>query len=92
MKIVHVYEEYVTDSEGAILIIRREPLGYYFLSFFLVTMIVAELSHFVFPFLEDGGFHYLSGMYTAALPLVPAAYGLVVTLREVRRLRREERP
>jgi hypothetical protein len=41
----------------------------------------------VFPFMEDGTFHYVSGMYTALLPLLPASYGLQVTLREIRAAR-----
>lgn len=72
---------------GAIFLLKRWQIGYYFLSFFFVAMTVAELSHFVFPFLEDGTFHYVSGMYTAALPLIPAGYGLYVTVGLVRRKR-----
>ena len=73
---------------GAILVIKKTQIGYYFLSFFFFAMILAELSHFLFPFLEDGTFHYVSGMYTAALPLIPAGYGLYVTLREIRKEKR----
>ena len=72
---------------GAILLIKKTHIGYYFLSFFFVAMTVAELAHFVFPFLEDGTFHYVSGMYTAALPLIPAAYGLYITMHEIKRTR-----
>lgn len=76
---------------GAILIIKQTQIGYYFLSFFFVAMALAELTHFVFPFLEDGTFHYVSGMYTAAIPLIPAMYGLLVTLREMRKERQMQR-
>ena len=69
---------------GAILLLKRTHAGYYFLSAFYVAMLLAELSHFVFPFMENGTFHYVSGMYTAALPLLPAGYGLYITLREIR--------
>ena len=75
---------------GAILLIKKTHLGYYFLSAFYVAMAFAELSHFVFPFLEDGTFHYVSGMYTAALPLIPAAYGLWITLKEVSKLKNKK--
>ena len=68
---------------GAILLIKRTHVGYYMLSFFFVAMAIAELSHLVFPFLQDGTFHYTSGMYTAALPLIPACYGLYITLSEI---------
>lgn len=69
---------------GAILLIKRTHIGFYFLSLFYFAMMFAELSHFVFPFLEDGTFHYVSGMYTAAIPLVPAGYGFWITMREIR--------
>lgn len=69
----------------AILLLKKTHMGFYFLSFFYVAMIIAELSHFIFPFMEDGTFHYVSGMYTAALPLIPALYGLRITLKEIKR-------
>jgi uncharacterized YccA/Bax inhibitor family protein len=75
---------------GAILLLKRLPIGYYFLSFFFVAMMIAELSHFIFPFLEDGTFHYVSGMYTAAIPLFPAAWGFSIVIREIRRTRAEK--
>jgi hypothetical protein len=70
---------------GAVLLIRQSAIGYYFLCAFFVAMTIAELTHFVFPFVIDGTFHYESGMYTAALPLIPAYYGLYVMMREIRR-------
>lgn len=72
---------------GAVMVLKRWPLGYYFVNAFYVGMTIAELSHFVFPFLEDGSFHYVSGMYTAALPLFPAGYGFAITLTEIKRIR-----
>jgi hypothetical protein len=45
---------------------------------------VLGFTRFVFPFMEDGTFDYVSGMYTALLRLFPASYGLDVTLREVK--------
>ncbi len=69
---------------GAILLLKETQFGYYFLSFFIIAMTMAELSHYIFPFLEDGTFHYVSGMYTAALPLIPALYTLHIVLREIK--------
>lgn len=69
---------------GAILLLKRTAFGYYFLSFFIVAMTMAELSHYLFPFMEDGTFHYVSGMYTAALPLIPAGYAFYIVLREIK--------
>lgn len=70
---------------GAILILLRLRLGDYFLCVFFFAMVFAELAHFVFPFAIDGTFHYEAGMYTAALPLIPAFWGL----RRMARLMRE---
>ena len=70
---------------GAILLLKKTQFGYYFLSFFIVAMTMAELSHYIFPFMEDGTFHYVSGMYTAFLPLIPAAYALIIVLREIKK-------
>ena len=68
---------------GAVMLIKRWAFGYYFLCAFFVAMTIAELSHYLFPFAIDGTFHYESGMYTAALPLITAYYGLYVMLREL---------
>ena len=75
---------------GAILLIKKTHMGFYFLSFFYVAMMFAELSHFIFPFLENGTFHYVSGMYTAAIPLIPAAYGFYITMSEIKSIRRSQ--
>jgi hypothetical protein len=72
---------------GAVMLIKRWAFGYYFLCAFFVAMTIAELAHYVFPFVIDGTFHYVSGMYTAALPLITAYYGLYVMLREIRIVR-----
>ncbi len=72
---------------GAIMLIKQWAFGYYFLCAFFVGMTIAELAHYVFPFVIDGTFHYESGMYTAALPLITAYYGLYVMMKEIRRER-----
>ena len=69
---------------GAILILKRWRFDDYFLCMFFFAMLIAELAHFVFPFVIDGTFHYESGMYTVAIPLIPAAYGLRLMLLEIR--------
>ncbi len=69
---------------GAIFILKRWKFGDYFLCMFFFAMLIAELTHFIFPFLIDGTFHYESGMYTAAIPLIPAAYGLRLMFKEIR--------
>ena len=71
---------------GAILVLMRTPVGYYMLSFFFVAMTISELAHFVFPFV-DGTLGYNPGLHTAALPLIPAGYGIYVVIRETRQAR-----
>ena len=68
---------------GAIMLIKRWAFGLYFLCAFFFAMTIAELAHFIFPFVLVGHFQYESGMYTAALPLIPAFYGLYVMAREM---------
>lgn len=58
---------------GLILLCLRTEIGNYMTWAFLVAMTVSELSHFLFPFFSEGRFTYFSGLYTAALPLIPAA-------------------
>lgn len=36
---------------------------------------------------KDGAFHYIFGMQSAALTLIPAAYGFYVTMREIKNSR-----
>lgn len=76
---------------GAIFIIKEWAIGYYFLSFFFVAMTIAELTHFIFPFILYGEWRYTAGVATAALPLLPAWYGLFITLKETRRLKNERK-
>lgn len=59
---------------GLIFLYARTELGNYFTWAFLVAMTVSELAHFVFPLVAYGEFRYFSGLYTALLPLVPAAW------------------
>jgi hypothetical protein len=54
---------------GPVLVIRGYQVGYFLMCVFLFGMMFGELSHFLFPFLEDGTFHYVAGMYTCLLPV-----------------------
>ena len=72
---------------GAYLILKQWDIGYYFLAFFFVAMTIAELTHFIFPFIIYGHWRYTAGVVTAALPLIPAWYGLGITIRETRKIR-----
>lgn len=75
---------------GAIFLIKQWAVGYYFLAFFFVAMTVAELTHFIFPFVLFGEWKYTAGAATAALPLMPAWYGLFITLKETKRIRNDQ--
>lgn len=72
---------------GAIFLLKRWSFGLYFLCAFIVAMTIAELTHFIFPFVIDGTFHYEAGMYSAALPLFAAWWAAIVMMREVRSAR-----
>jgi hypothetical protein len=69
---------------GAALLLKGSQWGEYIASTFYFGMIAGELSHFIFPFMEDGHFHYASGMITAVPLIASAAYTLRLTVRAVR--------
>ncbi len=68
---------------AVLLLMARHPFGNYLIWAFFIGMLLAELTHFAFPFVEDGTFHYFSGMYTAILPLIPAYVGFRRLLRKI---------
>ena len=68
---------------AVLLLMARHPFGNYLIWAFFIGMLLAELTHFIFPFVEDGTFHYFSGMYTAILPLIPAYVGFRRLLRKI---------
>lgn len=69
---------------GAVLLLRKNPVGYYITWGFFIAMIFSELAHFVFPFMKEGRFTYFSGMYTAILPLIPAFYAMRMIIKDTR--------
>lgn len=75
---------------GVVLMLRGSQLGDFIVSVFLFGMIAGEASHFAFPFMENGTFHYSAGMVTA-LPLIGSAFVTLLTvLREIRAVRTKE--
>lgn len=64
-----------------VLFYQRTELGNYLVWGFVVAMTVSELAHFVFPIVAGPPLAYFPGLYTAALPLIPA---WVVAVRLVR--------
>jgi hypothetical protein len=69
---------------GAVMILKRWTLGYFLVSTFLFGMMFAELSHFVSPFMEDDGFHYVPGLYTAILPVTAGWLTFRAVLHEMK--------
>ena len=66
---------------GAILLIKRTHIGFYFLSFFYVAMVFAELSHFIFPF------HKIAVLVRDAQPCTPATLVWPLSDLSIRRIR-----
>lgn len=72
---------------GLVLALRRWQFGYFLICVFYFGMMFGEPEHFIFPFIENGTFHYVAGMYTAALPSIAGWWAFLVVVREVRRSR-----
>ena len=70
---------------GAVLLLKRQPLGFFIASTFLFGMMFIEPTHFIAPFSEGDGFHYVGGMFTAALPTAAGWYTFLAMRREMRR-------
>jgi len=73
---------------GLVMVQKRWAFGYFFVSVFYFGMMFGELTHFIFPIVLDGRFHYMAGMYTALLPSLAAWYTFGVVWRNVRSARR----
>jgi len=71
---------------GAALTVKRWPLGYFFASSFLIAMMIGMPTHLLFPFLENGTFHYASGMYTFIFPVVGGWYTFILIMRERKKI------
>lgn len=69
---------------GLVMTMRRWQFGYFLICVFYFGMMFGEPQHFVFPFIEDGKFHYIAGMYTAALPSIAGWWAFLVVVREIR--------
>lgn len=70
---------------GAVMVLKRWHFGYFLMSVFFFGMMFGEPSHYIFPFVLDGHFHYVSGMYMAVLPSVAGWISFFITLGEIRR-------
>jgi hypothetical protein len=72
---------------GATLMLKRQPLGFFIASTFLFGMMFIEPTHFIAPFFQGAGFHYVGGLFTAALPTACGWYTFFAMRRDIRRTR-----
>jgi len=68
---------------------KRQPLGNFIMWFLIVGMILGEPTHLlVFPvalmYIQDIGYEYVGGMYTALFPMIPAGLLLARIVKEHR--------
>jgi len=76
---------------GLVMVQKRWAFGYFLVSVFYFGMMFGELTHFIFPVILDGRFHYMAGMYTALLPSLAAWYTFTLVWHNVREARRQLR-
>jgi hypothetical protein len=50
-----------------------------------------EWTHYIFPLIQGGRYHYFPGMWTAWLPMIPGISGLIWNWRRIR-MQRNARP
>jgi hypothetical protein len=70
---------------GSVMTLRHWQVGYFVASTFLFGMMFIEPTHFLAPFLQDGTFHYVGGMWTALLPITSGWYTFFRIRREMQR-------
>jgi hypothetical protein len=72
---------------GAVLTLAGLRLGGFLVSVFLFGMMFGEPMHFAFPFMENGRFHYVAGMYSCVLPIAAGWYTFAVIRQNVTKAR-----
>jgi hypothetical protein len=75
---------------GAVLMLKRQPLGFFIVCTFLFGMMFIEPTHFIAPFFQRGGVHYVGGLFTAALPTACGWYTFLEIRREIARERKAQ--
>lgn len=76
---------------ASVLFLTRWKAGYYLACVFLFGMMFMEPTHFIAPFLDEGGWHYNGGMWTAVLPAALGWYTYVRLYRETKRIKQAAR-
>lgn len=77
---------------AAVMMLMRWSVGYFGTSTFLFGMMFIEPTHFLAPFLRDGTFHYVGGMWTAILPILLGWHTFLVIWRETRKIKNTGTP
>ena len=72
---------------GAVLMLKRQPVGFFIASTFLFGMMFIEPTHFLAPFWPDGTLHYVGGLWTAALPTALGWYTFLAFRGQISRER-----
>lgn len=72
---------------SGIMFLKKWPAGYFAVSAFLFGMMFIEPTHFIAPFTQGGGPHYVGGVWTAIAPSGMGWYTFLRIRREVRRAR-----
>jgi len=70
---------------GAVMMLKRLPVGFFVASTFLFGMMFIEPSHLVVPFLPLWSFRYVGGMWTALLLTPLGWYTFLAIRREIAR-------
>jgi hypothetical protein len=65
-------------------LIYKNSLANYLAWFIFIGPGFMEFTHYVFPIIEGGPYHYFPGMYTAWLPMVPGIVAMYMLYKETR--------
>lgn len=75
---------------GAVMFLKRWPVGYFAVSVFLFGMMFIEPSHYLAPFVQGGPPHYVGGLWTAFAPIAGGWYTFLRIQSEIRASRTAE--
>jgi hypothetical protein len=70
---------------GAVMMLKRLPLGFFIVSTFMFGMMFIEPTHLLAPFWPTGRFHYVGGMWTATVLAGMGWYTFLAIRREIAR-------
>lgn len=71
---------------AAVMFLKRWVVGYYMACVFLFGMMFMEPTHYLAPFMADGSWHYVGGMWTALIPAALGWYTFIQLRRETKKV------